>query len=55
MARAAALRDGRVDSYEHTPQRVHEALAVIESETALITAEQQRAANAKRKRHTRAS
>lgn len=51
MARAAALREGRVDSYEHTPQRVHDALAVIESETALITAEQQRATERKRRRH----
>lgn len=52
MARAAALRDGRVDSYDLTPQRVHDALGVIESETALLMAEQQQ--RAERKQRARA-
>lgn len=50
MSRAAALREGRVDSYALAPQRVHEALAVIESEQAILMAEQQRKAKRQRNR-----
>lgn len=52
MSRAAELRDGRVDSFAMTPQRVHEALGVIESESAILMAEQQRKAELKRKSRT---
>ena len=50
MSRASALREGRVDSFAMVPNRVHEALSVIEGETAVLMAEQQRKAEQRRKR-----